>query len=69
MKSFLRIFTILTFSLNISSEVVPITNYQLNKICKEEKREKYCLKRLKNNRELIEKGKPIEIPVIPFKNR
>ena len=43
-----------------------LTNYQISKICKNEKRESICKKKLKEKRENLNNGDLIEIPVIPF---
>ena len=52
-----------TYSLNAFS----ITNNEIYKICRKEINKISCVKRLKINRYKLEKGKPIEIPVIPYK--
>ena len=52
-----------SFSLN----AFPITNNEINKICQKEVNKFLCLKRLKINRYRLNKGKPIEIPVIPYR--
>ena len=44
-----------------------ITDYQIKKICKKEKREFTCIKNLKEKRSNLQKGNYIEIPVIPYK--
>ena len=44
-----------------------LTNYQINKICKKEKRTSSCIKNLKEKRYNLQKGNLIEIPVIPYK--
>tara|TARA_A100001388_G_scaffold2585_1_gene1907 strand:- start:360 stop:569 length:210 start_codon:yes stop_codon:yes gene_type:complete len=44
-----------------------ITDYQIKKICKKEKREFTCIKNLKEKRSNLQKGNHIEIPVIPYK--
>ena len=44
-----------------------ITNYQINKICKKEKRVSICEKNLQEKRQNLRKGNLIEIPVIPYK--
>ena len=44
-----------------------ITNYQINKICKKEKRVSICKKELQEKRNNLQKGDLIEIPVIPYK--
>ena len=44
-----------------------LSNYQINKICRKEKRESICIKILKEKRNNLQKGNLIEIPVIPYK--
>jgi len=53
------------FTLN--DYALSLSNYQINKICKKEKRESTCVKNLKDKRFILQKGNPIEIPVIPYK--
>jgi len=45
-----------------------ITDYQIKKICKKERRELTCIKNLREKRFNLEEGNYIEIPVIPYKN-
>ena len=44
-----------------------LTDYQIKKFCKKEKRESACIIYLKEKRFDLQKGKLIEIPVIPYK--
>ena len=44
-----------------------LTNYQITRICKKEKRVSTCIKNLQEKRSDLQKGKPIEIPVRPYK--
>ena len=44
-----------------------LTDYQIKKICKKQKKESNCIKNLKVKRHYLQKGNPIEIPVIPFR--
>ena len=44
-----------------------LTNYQINKICKKEKRVSNCIKKWQEKRDDLQKGNLIEIPVIPYK--
>ena len=67
MKLFLKLFSLTIFSLVFGLENYSISNSQILRICARERREKLCIKRLKLNRELIKEGKPIEIPVYPYK--
>jgi len=45
-----------------------ITDFQIKKICKKEKRELTCIKNLQEKRSNLQKGNHIEIPVIPYKS-
>ncbi len=67
MKLFFKTFSLFLLSLLLTLESYSISNSQIFKICKKTRREKACIKRLKLNRELIKRGKPIEIPVYPYK--
>ena len=44
-----------------------LSDYQIKKICKNEKRKSKCIKFLEEKRSTLQKGKLIEIPVLPFK--
>ena len=58
------------FSLVISGyKSLSLTNYQINKFCKQEKRESKCIKKLQEKRLDLQEGKLIEIPVIPYKRK
>ena len=48
-------------------ESFSLTDYQIKKICKKEKKEINCIKNLKDKRSNLQKGNLIEIPVIPYK--
>ena len=52
---------------NFNSKSLSLTNDQINKICKEEKRSLSCKKKLYEKRNNLQKGLLIEIPVIPYK--
>ena len=45
-----------------------ITDYQIKKICKKEKKAYTCIKNLQEKRSNLQKGNHIEIPVIPYKD-
>ena len=60
---YLFLFTLVTFS----DKSFSLTDYQIKKICKKEKRESRCIKNLKEKRSNFQKGNIIEIPVIPYK--
>ena len=59
----LTLIALLTFN----EKSFSLTNYQINKICKNEKRTSSCIKNLQEKRNNLRKGKLIEIPVIPYK--
>tara|TARA_B000000532_G_C18724088_1_gene343876 strand:- start:314 stop:520 length:207 start_codon:yes stop_codon:yes gene_type:complete len=44
-----------------------LSDYQIKKICKKEKKQFYCIKNLEDKRSNLKKGNLIEIPVIPYK--
>ena len=69
MKLFLKVYTLSLFLLVLALESYSISNIQIYKICRTSKKEKACIKRLKLNRELIYKGKPIEIPIYPYNSK
>ena len=69
MKLFFKVFSLILLSLVFGLETYSISNSQILKICSRKRREKACIKRLKSNRELIYRGKPIEIPVYPYKSK
>ncbi len=69
MNLFFKVFSLILLSLVFALETHSISDSQIFKICSRKRREKACIKRLKLNRELINKGKPIEIPVYPYKSK
>ena len=44
-----------------------LTDYQIKRICRREKRESICIKNLQEKKSNLQKGNLIEIPVIPYK--
>ena len=52
---------------SFSNESFSLTDYQIKRFCKKEKRVFLCIKNLQEKRSDLEKGKLIEIPVIPYK--
>ena len=69
MKPSLNIFlTLLLFSFFILGDrSFSITDYEIRKICKREKKKLKCLKNLQEKRLNLQKGNKIKIPVIPYK--
>ena len=55
------------FFLSYIPNTFAITNNEINKICQKEINKFLCVKRLKINRYKLNRGNPIEIPVIPYK--
>ena len=66
MKLVLNLFLFLFASFTFSGESFSLTDYQIKKICKKEKRKSSCVKNLQQKRSNLQKGKFIEIPVIPY---
>ena len=60
---FLFLFALLLFG----NKSLSITDFQIRRLCKKEKREFACIKILKEKRFNLQKGNSIEIPVIPYK--
>ena len=67
MKSILNLFLFLFTLFMFSDESFSLTNYQIRKICKNNERESFCIKKLQEKKTNMQKGYLIEIPVIPFK--
>ena len=59
----LFLFSFFTFG----DKAISVTDYQIENICKKEKRISLCIKNLQEKRSDLRKGKLIEIPVIPYK--
>ena len=60
----LFLFTLFTFG----NKSFSLTDYQIKKICKKEKRELTCIRNLQEKRIDLQKGNKIEIPIKPFKS-
>ena len=67
MKLALNLFLLLFVLLTFGDFSYALTDYQIKKICKKQKRGSSCIKNLQKKRYSLQKGNPIEIPVIPFK--
>ena len=61
----LSLFLLVFFSLN--NESFSLTDYQIKRYCKKEKRVFSCIKDLQEKRSKLQKGKLIEIPVVTYK--
>ena len=51
----------------IDDASIALTDYQIKKICKNEKRQFTCVKNKKEQRFHLQKGNLIKIPVIPYR--
>ena len=68
MKSTSNLILFLFVLFTFGSKSFSLTDYQIKKFCKKEKRESTtCIKFLKEKRLNLQKGNLIEIPVIPYK--
>ena len=67
MKFLLNLFLLLFASIIFGDESFSLTDYQIKKICKKEKRESTCIRNLQEQRSNLQKGEPIEIPIKPYK--
>ena len=64
LKIYLFLFTLALFG----EKSLSLTDYQIKKICKKDKRVSTCIKNLQEKRTNLQKGNLIEIPVIPYKD-
>ena len=67
MKLVLNFFMFLLAFFSFSNESFALTDFQIKRICKKEKRVSLCIKKLKEKRSDLQEGKLIEIPVTPYK--
>ena len=67
MKLALNLFLFLFAFVIFGEKSLSLTDFQIRRICKKEKRELACIKILKEKRLNLQKGKSIEIPVIYLK--
>ena len=66
MKLFLKLSLILLTLIIFEDNSFSLTDYQIKKICKKERKESFCIKNLLFKKSILKKGKFIEIPVIPY---
>ena len=67
MKLRLNIFLFLLAFFLFSNKSLSLTDYQIKRYCTKQKRISSCIKDLKDKRSKLQKGKHIEIPVVPYK--
>ena len=51
----------------LGDKSLSLTDYQIRKFCKNEKRESTCIRILQEKKSDLQNGNFIEIPVIPYK--
>ncbi len=67
MKLVLNFSMFLLASLSFSNESLSLTDFQIKRYCKKQKRISSCIKDLQEKRSKLMEGKHIEIPVVPYK--
>tara|TARA_Y100000992_G_C21118045_1_gene420503 strand:+ start:243 stop:452 length:210 start_codon:yes stop_codon:yes gene_type:complete len=67
MKIALRLSLFLFALFTIGDKAFSLSDYQIKKICKKERKESICIKKLKKKRFNLKEGNTIEIPIIPYK--
>ena len=69
MKLILNLTFFLLALITLGDNAFSLTDYEIKKICKKEKKESTCIKNLQEKRSTLQKGNPIEIPVIQLYKR
>ena len=67
MKLVLNFSMFLLAFFSFSNESFSLTDFQIKRFCKKEKRVSLCIKKLQDKRSDLQQGKLIEIPIIPHK--
>ena len=67
MKSVLNFSMFILAFFSFSIESFSLTDFQIKRFCKKEKRVSLCIKKLREKRSDLQEGKLIEIPVKPYK--
>ena len=67
MKLILKFSLLLLAMSTFSDKSFSLTEYQIRTSCAKEKKKSTCIKNLKEKKTHLQKGKLIEIPVIPYK--
>ena len=68
MKLALNLFLFLFAFMIFGEKSLSLTDFQIKRICKKEKRELTCIRNLQEKRIDLQKGNKIEIPIKPFKS-
>ena len=67
MKLVLNFYMVLLAFFSYSNESFALTDFQIKRFCKKQKRISLCIKKLQEKRTDLQEGKLIEIPVKPYK--
>jgi len=67
MKLVLKISLFLLAMSTFSDKSFSLTEYQIRSFCSKDRKKSTCIKNLKEKKSHLQKGKLIEIPVIPYK--
>ena len=67
MKLVLNLSMFLLAFFSLSNESFSLSNYQIKRYCKKEKKVSSCIKKLQEKRSDLQEGKLIEIPVAPYR--
>ena len=67
MKLVLNFSIFLLAFFSFSTKSFSLTDFQIKRICKKEKRVSLCIKKLQEKRSVLQKGNFIEIPVKPYR--
>ena len=67
MKLVLNFSMLLLAFFSFSYESFSLSDIQIKRFCKKEKRVSLCIKKLQEKRYNLQEGKPIEIPVKPYR--
>ena len=67
MKLVLNFSMFLLVFFSFSNESYSLTDFQIKRFCKKEKRVSLCIKNLQDKRSDLQEGKLIKIPVKPYK--
>ena len=67
MKLLLNFSIFLLAFFSLSNESFSLSDFEIKRSCAKEKKVSLCIKNLQQKRSDLQKGKLIEIPVIPYK--
>ncbi len=67
MKLAFKFSLFIVFLFPFVDKTLSLTDFEIKKICRKDKRKSICIKNLEVKRSNLQKGNLIEIPVIPYK--